>query len=548
MRFFVFLCFLSITVIAQNNKRLDSISESFKRLSEKEQVERIIAIPYDVAVSDIMLFERLVDSSIATSKRLKDTLLLAHSLRQKALALHFSSKTDEAVATTLKVITLFEHLKMSPEIGDNYVDLGWKLKRTHYPKAFQYIKKGIGYLEKESSGNQLDKAYDHLGVLFGMKKNWDSSAYYHKKSLKIKKRRNDSIGIPFGYVHLAYVDLKNKRFNNSKKYLDSAYHIRDFRKDIYGIAETYLYYGDLYYEQNDFNKAIDYFDKGLNLSSKNEYYPLTKYAVEYLHKSYYALDKPKEALAYHLLYTKMKDSVLNVQTNERINRLEIEFQTEKKEKEILSQRADIAEQELSISKKNNYILGLATLAILLLLLGYLVYSQQRLKNRQLQKENQLKDALLQIETQSKLQEQRLRISRDLHDNIGAQLTFIISSLDNLKYAFQLPDKLGNKLKGISEFTSVTISELRDTIWAMNKKRITLEDLQTRLSNLIEKVDVANLSVSLNFDDTLNVEHEFTSVQGMNIYRIVQEALNNAIKYADASTIRIGVCIIDDKYR
>ena len=92
----------------------------------------------------------------------------------------------------------------------------------------------------------------------------------------------------------------------------------------------------------------------------------------------------------------------------------------------------------------------------------------------------------QIELQNKLHEQRLAISRDLHDNIGAQLTFIISSVDSLKYAFADGNpKLEDKLNNISSFTKETIYELRDTIWAMNKEEITIEDLKTRISNFIE---------------------------------------------------------------
>src|SRR5690606_32547763 len=128
-----------------------------------------------------------------------------------------------------------------------------------------------------------------------------------------------------------------------------------------------------------------------------------------------------------------------------------------KEHQLLLYRVDIAEKNLIIQKRNAQVYGLIGLALVLMLIGYLFYKQQKLKNDQLLKENELKDALLKIETQSRLQEQRLRISRDLHDNIGAQLTFIISSIDNLKYGFDIKDeKLTAKLNTISNFTSSTI--------------------------------------------------------------------------------------------
>ena len=83
-----------------------------------------------------------------------------------------------------------------------------------------------------------------------------------------------------------------------------------------------------------------------------------------------------------------------------------------------------------------------------------------------------------------MQEQRLRISRDLHDNIGSQLTFIISSIDNLKFVTKdVNEKLKDKLSSISSFTSDTIFQLRDTIWAMNKSEITIEDLHARIYRL-----------------------------------------------------------------
>ncbi len=60
---------------------------------------------------------------------------------------------------------------------------------------------------------------------------------------------------------------------------------------------------------------------------------------------------------------------------------------------------------------------LSIVSVTFLLIGFLFLNQQKLKNAQLIKENELKEALVKIETQNKLQEQRLQISRDLHDNV-----------------------------------------------------------------------------------------------------------------------------------
>lgn len=217
------------------------------------------------------------------------------------------------------------------------------------------------------------------------------------------------------------------------------------------------------------------------------------------------------------------------------------YETAIKEAALAETRASLAEREIEVKQKNNMIFGSIGVALILGLLGYLFFNQQRLKNRQQAKEYELKNALVKIETQNKLQEQRLRISRDLHDNIGSQLTFITSSLDNLKYGLKDADtKVGAKITEIGIFTKSTINELRDTIWAMNKESIDLDDLEGRIGNLLEQARSVSpeIQFSLSFDKTIDRSYAFTSVEGVNIYRIIQESVNNALKYADAEEIHL----------
>ena len=367
-------------------------------------------------------------------------------------------------------------------------------------KALDYFKYSLQIETTLNDKKGMAESVNNVGAVYYYLSEIDSALVYFRKSLAIEKSIGDMAGISASYNNLANVLIETGRLKDTKTYIDSAMYFAEKSKIAVDIESALHNYSQYYEAKNDTKTALNYF---------------------------------KELSVF-------RDSLFSVETNKKIAELEIEYQTERKEKEILSQRADIAEQKLELNEKNTQLLGLGVLAVILSLLGYLFYSQQRLKNRQLKKENELKDALLKIETQNRLQEQRLRISRDLHDNIGAQLTFIISSLDNLKYGFKLPEKLSDKLKSISEFTTTTIYELRDTIWAMNRTDISLEDLQSRISNFIDKADLAAEQIKFKFNSNISDIETFklTSLQGMNLYRIIQEAINNAIKYSDAKHITI----------
>ena len=62
----------------------------------------------------------------------------------------------------------------------------------------------------------------------------------------------------------------------------------------------------------------------------------------------------KSAFTYLNRYSIEKDSVFETEKTKTVFELETKYETQKKEKEILTQRADLAEKELDISKKNNY--------------------------------------------------------------------------------------------------------------------------------------------------------------------------------------------------
>ncbi|MAB48101.1 MAG: two-component sensor histidine kinase [Flavobacteriaceae bacterium] len=557
MRFYL-LIFLSFTILGysqSNTKLVDSLlletkkDTSYVQLDDtdfihfsREKIDSINAIKVQgVGISQDSL-KRLLEATILSAKAIGYQKGAADAYLNLGVNYYYIGNYKANFESQLEAIKIYETIGENALAAKAYGELGYSSRRRDLNMANSLMQKAIQLAKTDSVKSKVQDIYNNYSILKLMEKKYDSAKYFVKKGLVIKEAQKDSFGIPYSYANLANTYVEEGNLNEALVYFTKALDIRKKINDSIGLGESYVQIAEVLKQQNKLNKALDNFKSSMYYASKKKYGRLLSYNYYQLSDIYKKTNKTDSALHYLEQHLKLKDSLEGQEVLEELASLRVKFDTEKKEKEILSQRADLAEKELDLSKKNIYILGLGALAVVLGLLGYLFYNQQKLKNRQLQKENQLKDALLKIETQSKLQEQRLRISRDLHDNIGAQLTFIISSLDNLRYGFKIPEKLGNKLRGISEFTTTTIHELRDTIWAMNKDKITFEDLQIRISNFIDQANLAaqNIKFSFNVDTSLDDDIAFTSVKGMNIYRIIQEAINNALKYAEATYINVDI--------
>lgn len=536
VRFLLLFCVLlgSATIYSQNKQQIDSINKLYVQG---------LNIPQD---SIVALFQK----NIKAAEKISYELGVADGYSQLGLVYSYQGKYEESTKSTIEAITIYEKLKQTDKIAGYYAGLGYSMKYRDLKNALYYMQKGKAVAEANKLEELLKDIYNNYGVLKEINNELDSALYYFNKGLEIKIKINDTIGIPYSWSNMAGVYGLQENFSKSREYFNKSLQQRLVWADSLGIAENYTQLGEVFMAEKKWNDAIPFMHKSLPISLKKQYRNLTQYNYKMLSDIFKKLNNTDSALYYFEQYSAIKDSVHSIKVQESIAALNIEFETEKKQNEILEQRAQLAEKDLEVRRKNTFIFGSLGLALILGLLGYLLYNQQKMKNRQLQKEAELTSALAKIETQNKLQEQRLRISRDLHDNIGAQLTFIISSIDNLKFGFSdIGEKLGNKLNSISSFTQQTIYELRDTIWAMNKENITFEDLQTRIANFIEHAKNASgrTDFSFNIDENVDETHIFSSVEGMNIYRIIQEAVNNALKYASADEIEVNISEKENKY-
>jgi signal transduction histidine kinase len=171
------------------------------------------------------------------------------------------------------------------------------------------------------------------------------------------------------------------------------------------------------------------------------------------------------------------------------------------------------------------------------IIAAIYYLQRRKYHKQMQA----------LEILTRVKSERERISRDLHDNVGAQITYLITSMDWATK--QLPEgnaPLVERFSNLRSNAQNMMSSIRDTIWALNKDEIMVQDFADRLKQYIiyQIRDIS--SIELSYFENIESNHLMASNTVLNLFRIGQEATQNIIKHSNAHVITVSIiCNLDN---
>jgi signal transduction histidine kinase len=153
------------------------------------------------------------------------------------------------------------------------------------------------------------------------------------------------------------------------------------------------------------------------------------------------------------------------------------------------------------------------------------------------------EGIKRAEAQVELKNEKERISRDLHDSIGTDLSNIIYNIEYIKYEFANNNDLSNAFEKLSLNAKHTMDQLRSAIWVLNHDNITLELFIKKLNSHIYRI--LEDKHEIQYSSLTNNKNKNTFIPVMHVlylYRIVQESLSNTVKYAKATKIVLDIML------
>lgn len=457
----------------------------------------------------IALFKEAIQLSI----RLNKTNWLHTCYNNLGNTYNFKGDAKLALACYEKSIALKKQ-NIGTKWGDGYMNIGAIYSNLKdYETAIAKQKIGL----TDTLLSSVDSIYlmGNITNLYCGLNNKDSARKYLAILKKITEQNQQLLPaekITYYHSYLSYLytfDPQNADKNELQKGLSIALETKNEKL----IASTYALLMKLYNSQQQRDSAIYYGEKckGIQERLRNNFELKSTYST--LAELYSKKGNYETAYRYMHLESGINDSIFTNQNAEALRNAEVKYETKQKE-----ERNRLLEKEKKTeSKLKNLYLLLGVLSTILLTF-YLLYRKN--KAEKILKEHFAVQLLNSQETE------RQRLAKELHDSVGQNILFIKNQLQNND-----ADK-----EKLLQSVDVALEEVRNISKDLYPNQLEKYGLAAAVEALGEQVkESSGIFVS---SDMQGIDESLNKNVQINFYRIIQEFVNNTMKHANATAIRI----------
>jgi ligand-binding sensor domain-containing protein/signal transduction histidine kinase len=154
----------------------------------------------------------------------------------------------------------------------------------------------------------------------------------------------------------------------------------------------------------------------------------------------------------------------------------------------------------------------------------------------------LRNTLLLLEQQQSLERERMRIARDMHDEIGSKLTKISFLSEHVQMEATANQPLNEKIQSIAHTSRELLKTMDEIVWVVNPRNDTLENLTAYLSHYaVEYFQNTSIECELQLPPDIP-QLPVSSETRHNLFLTFEESLNNVLKHSAATNVKVAMAV------
>ncbi len=405
-----------------------------------------------------------------------------------------------------KSLEIRKTLHDSNGIADSYNNIGNCLAvMAHYSDANKYFFNALLFNKLLHRQQAMGADYNNIAANFINQKKYDTGLYYLRISTSIYNKIHDTVSIEYNTIGSCYWYLGKK--DSAYYFFFKALHMAEQMSDMQRVITSLGNLGGTYELDGKHDLAEKYLLLTVDKASQINYRPALRDACNALAGIDSAKGDFKDAFMYLQMAYQNNDSVLNDEKITAISEMTSRFNLKETEEKNSSLQSENDYQKLQLNHQNIFILGISITAILLVIIGLLLFRQNKIKTSKLRLE---------------LEQKQFRAQMNPH--------FIFNCLNSIKH-FIMQNDVINAEKYLSDFASL----MRQTLNNSSKDYITLRAEKEYLENYIslERMRFDN-KFEFRITCASDVDMDYVEIPPM----IIQPFVENAILH--------GLCNLNGK--
>lgn len=418
------------------------------------------------------------------------------------------------------------------------------------------FKKSLSYAIKARDSTEIAESYQSIGAVYVNQDSLQLAEEYYLKSLVIFENLDNTLSIMYAKTNLAELRLKQNKIDEAKSLLSETL---DYSRqnDQYLYIANLINKGEAMLKSNTFDEAESDFEEALAKSNEIGASQSKLLALQGLLNVYKLTGQSEKSHRTFDEIISLKDSILNSEKIQKIEGIRIQYDSERKEREIKELNQQNLIHKLNIEKQqasNKFQLIIIVAFIILTgLLLWLFISKRKANRLLLDKNNTIIESNANlISTQDKLNvsiDEKDVLLKEVHHRVKNNLQ-IISSL------LSLQARASNKTQNINEFLYnsqnrlESIALIHETLY--NSDNLADVDMQKYIDKLSMHIFESNSSDTLNIKRNITIEPIFLNVQRViSVGLILSELITNCLKHAfpmDSGTVSISFKSINYEYQ
>lgn len=343
----------------------------------------------------------------------KQFTVAAQSLQQLGQLCYHLGHYAQALDFHLQANDLFTREKRSDLLADNLNDIGTLYYYNKQPDAaLAQFKKALHLYTEARNANGLGVTYGNIGHWYEKKLLHDSAYFFQQQALQQYEKSKNLPGMAEIYEHIGSIYEDLEKYDSASWYFNRALQLYTQANDAIAIIGIYNNLGDVLRKTGQYQQSLHFSRTAVALAAgANENYQLQS-AYRDMAKAWHLLKRDDSSFYYQELSRKYLLDIYSAENSKQIAFLEVMNETEKKNREILQLKSD---------HRNTVVLTVASIVVIVLLviLGCLVISRQRLKIRNEQALHQQQKSV--FETQRELMESDLKNKQLQEENLKQDL-------------------------------------------------------------------------------------------------------------------------------